>query len=82
VKGLPDAVNVLLRWQVWDRMGYSSTPAQMVHDLIVSKIQGFQAGVVRRQAASTLDHRCCFLCCRCFLRCFSGAARSRALACP
>ena len=40
-------------------MGYSSTPAQMVHELIVSKIQGFQASVVRRQAASTLDHRCC-----------------------
>jgi hypothetical protein len=43
---------------VWDVLGYKSTPAQMVHELIVSKIQGFQAGVVRRQAASTLDHRC------------------------
>ena len=50
---LPDRVPLL-----WDRMGYTATPAQMLHAAVVGKIRGFQAGVARRQAAAQLDRRC------------------------
>ena len=49
---LPDRIPWL-----WDRMGYRHTPAQMVHNAIVSKIGAFQAGVARRQSASHQDPR-------------------------
>ena len=49
---LPDRIPWL-----WDRMGYRATPAQMVHNAIVSKIGAFQAGVARRQSASHQDPR-------------------------
>ena len=50
---LPDRVPFL-----WDRLGYTATPAQMLHSTVVGKIRGFQAGVARRQAAAQLDRRC------------------------
>lgn len=50
---LPDRVPFL-----WDRLGYTATPAQMLHATVVGKIRGFQAGVARRQAAARLDRRC------------------------
>ena len=50
---LPDRVPLL-----WDRLGYTATPAQMLHAAVVGKIRGFQAGVARRQAAAQLDRRC------------------------
>ncbi len=43
---------------LWDRLGYTRTPAQMLHAAVVGKIRGFQAGVARRQAAAQLDRRC------------------------
>ena len=49
---LPDRIPWL-----WDRMGYRHTPAQMVHNAIVSKIGAFQASVARRQSASHQDPR-------------------------
>lgn len=36
---------------VWDRLGYSETPAEMFHAFIVRRIKGFQAGVALRQSA-------------------------------
>jgi hypothetical protein len=49
---LPDRIPWL-----WDHMGYTQTPAQMVHSAIVSKISAFQAGVARRQSAARSDPR-------------------------
>lgn len=49
---LPDRIPWL-----WDRLGYTATPAEVVHAAIIAKIAAFQAGVARRQAATSLDHR-------------------------
>lgn len=38
-------------------LGHTTTPAQVVHQAIVANIASFQAGVARRQAATSLDRR-------------------------
>jgi hypothetical protein len=49
---LPDRIPWL-----WDRMGYTRTPAQLLHDKLISAMGRFQEGVVERAAASQLDKR-------------------------
>ncbi|KAK9917565.1 hypothetical protein WJX75_005821 [Coccomyxa subellipsoidea] len=49
---LPDRIPWL-----WDTLGHTATPAQVVHQAIVHNIASFQAGVARRQAATSLDRR-------------------------
>jgi len=36
---------------LWDRLGYTHTPAQMLHRTVEQRIKGFQAGVALRQSA-------------------------------
>ena len=42
---LPDRIPWL-----WDRLGYTSTPAQMFHGLVLRKVADFKAGVAVRQS--------------------------------
>lgn len=47
---------------VWDRLGYSATPAQMFHTFIVQRIKAFQAGVALRQSAVHPSQKCALIC--------------------
>ena len=49
---LPDRIPIL-----WDRLGYTDTPAQVLHRFVVNKIKGFQAGVALRQSATHHSNR-------------------------
>lgn len=36
---------------IWDKLGYTDTPAQILHRFVVNRIKGFQAGVALRQSS-------------------------------
>lgn len=52
---LPDRIPWL-----WDHMGYTSTPAEMLHNRINDWIHKFQESSVQQAAAGQLDQRCAF----------------------